>query len=88
MNVNSLLRTHWMTGDFSWPRTKIARRRCKRLLLERERRQKASIYPSSVRFRSGDGRRGEVRRAAGIPAGAAGDKGEFTALVLDVDIPA
>ena len=50
--------------------------------------QEVSTYPSSARFRFGDGRLGDVRRAADIPVGVAGGEGASTAFVLDVDIPA
>ena len=41
-----------------------------------------------ARFRLGDGRLGEVRRAADTPAGFAGRRGKFTAFALEADIPA
>ena len=50
--------------------------------------QKASTYPSSARFRFGDGCQGEVRRAADIPVAVVGRRGKFTAFVLGADIPA
>ena len=43
--------------------------------------------PSRARFRFGDGRLGEVRRAADSPVWVAGNKGKFTAFVLAADIP-
>ena len=57
-------------------------------LLERKGRRKVSTYPSSTRFRFGGGRLGEVRHAADIPEGIAENKGKFTALAPDADIPA
>ena len=42
----------------------------------------------SARFRVGSGRLGEVRHAAGIPVGVAGNTGKFAAFMLDSDIPA
>ena len=56
--------------------------------LEKNGRQEVSTYPSSARFRSGVGRLGEVRHAAGIPVGIAGRKGKFTAFMPDPNIPA
>ena len=50
--------------------------------------QRAPTYPSTARFRFGDGRLGEVRHAVDILAGVAGKKGNFTAFVLEADIPA
>ena len=41
-----------------------------------------------MKFRSGDGRLGEVRQAAGIPVGIAGNRGRFTAFALGADISA
>ena len=49
--------------------------------------QRVSTFPASARFRFGDGCLGEVRRGAGLPAGIAGGKRKFPALVLDSDIP-
>ena len=49
---------------------------------------RVATYPSRERFRFGDGRLGEVRYAADIPAGIAGNRGVSTAFVLDADIPA
>ena len=51
-------------------------------------RRKVSTYTSSARFRFGGGRRGEVRRAADILVGIAGNKGKITAFALGADIPA
>ena len=47
-----------------------------------------STNPSSARLHFGDGRLGEVRRAADIPAGIAENKGKFPAFALDADFPA
>ena len=47
-----------------------------------------SSYPSSARFKFGDGRLGEVGPAAGITAGIAGCMGTLTAGVLEAEIPA
>ena len=44
--------------------------------------------PPQARFRFGDGRLGEVRHAADVPVGIAGNKGMFTAFELDGDVPA
>ena len=41
------------------------------------------FYLACARLKSGDGRLGEVRCAADIPAGIAGNPGKFTASVLD-----
>ena len=49
---------------------------------------RVTTYPSKARFRFGDGRLGEIRRAADTSVGAAGNRGKFTALVLEADIPA
>ena len=43
---------------------------------------------ASAQFRFGSGRLGDVRHAAIIPVGTGGNKGKFTALSLEVDIPA
>ena len=51
-------------------------------------RREVSTYPSSARCHSCDGRLGDVRHAADIPAGIAGSTGEFTASALDADMPA
>ena len=45
-------------------------------LLEKSDYPEVSSYPSTALFRSGDGRLGEVRHAADIPAGLARNKGE------------
>ena len=47
-----------------------------------------STYPSSARFRSGDGGLGEVLHAADIAVGIAGSQGKFAAFAPDRDIPA
>ena len=57
-------------------------------ILERRGIPRVATYPSKARFRFGDGRLGEVRYAADIPAGIAGNRGVSTAFVLDADIPA
>ena len=57
-------------------------------LLEKYGFQRVSIYPSKARFRFGDGRLGEVRPAADIPVGIAGNMDKFNAFVLDAHIPA
>ena len=49
---------------------------------------RVSTYPSKAWFRSGDGRVGEVRHAADIPAGVARNKSTFTAFVLEAATPA
>ena len=54
-------------------------------LLDKTGRQKAPDYASSARL--GDGRLGEVRHTAGIPAGIAGSADSFTPFALDADIP-
>ena len=48
----------------------------------------ASTYQAHATSKFGDGRTGEVCRAADIGVGAAGIKGVFTAFVLDSDVPA
>ena len=50
--------------------------------------REAPTYPAPARFRFGDGQLGVVQRAAGIPVGIAGGKGELTACVLDAETPA
>ena len=55
---------------FRWP----VRRN---LLSEKRGRQKVATYPSSARFRFGDGRLADVRHAAGIPADIAGSQGDI-----------
>ena len=50
--------------------------------------QRVSTYPSKARFRSGNGIVCEARYEADTPAGIAGNKGKFTACVLDADTPA
>ena len=57
-------------------------------ILEQRGYRKVSTCPSPTSFRFGDGRQGEVRRAADTPVGAEGSKGKFTASVLDTDSPA
>ena len=49
---------------------------------------RVSTYPAQARFEFGDGRMGDVRFAANITVGIAGAEGNFTAFVLDADIPA
>ena len=57
-------------------------------LLEQHKFQRVPAYPSQTQFHFSDGRVGDVRYAADIPAGVAGDKGKLTAFDLDADIPA
>ena len=57
-------------------------------ILERYEIPRATTYPLKARARFGDGRRGEVRRAADMPVGIAGNGDKFTAFELDADIPA
>ena len=57
-------------------------------LLEEKGCQKASPDPSAARVRFGDGRLGEVRRAADILVGIAGKKGIFAAFASDAGAPA
>ena len=45
-----------------------------------------NAYPSTARFKYGDGRVGEVRYAAEIKVGIAGRRASVTALVMDADI--
>ena len=55
-------------------------------LLGKKGRQKVSTYPASARGRFGDGRLGDVRHAADIPACISGSQGNFAAFALDADI--
>ena len=48
----------------------------------------ATTYQAHATFKFGDGRAGEVCRAADITVGVAGVKGVFTAFVLDSENPA
>ena len=57
-------------------------------ILERRGIPRVTTYPSQARFRFVYGRLGEVRYAADIPVGIAGNTGMFTASVLEADIPA
>ena len=57
-------------------------------LLARRGVPKVSTYQAHATFKFGDGRTGEVYRAADIAVGVAGIKGVFAAFVLDSDIPA
>ena len=57
-------------------------------LLKRHGFQRVSANPSKARFISADGRVGDIRHAAGTPAGIAGNKGKLTAFLLGADIPA
>ena len=57
-------------------------------ILQREGFRPVSTYPTSARFKFGDGRLGEIRQAADIPAGIAGNAGKITAFVLEAIIPA
>ena len=45
-------------------------------------------YPSSARYKFGDGRIGEVEHESDIEVGNAGRRGAFTAFALDAEIPA
>ena len=56
--------------------------------LGRNRLRRVPAYPSKAGFRFGDGRLGDVRHAAYVPAGIPGSKDRFTAYVPDADIPA
>ena len=47
-----------------------------------------STFPAKARFEFRGSRMGEVRCAAEITVGVAGNKGSFTASVLDADLPA
>ena len=51
-------------------------------------RPPAKIMPAFARSRYGDGRVGDVRRAASIPIAIAGATGHFMANVVDADVPA
>ena len=66
---------------FSWlaPRNRI---------LERRGIPRVAAYPPQARFRFGDGRFGEVRRAVDILAGIAGNKGAPAAFAPEGGIPA
>ena len=57
-------------------------------ILRREGLSRVSTYPASARLKFGDGRLLEVRHAAYIPVGIAGNKGMFSAFALEADIPA
>ena len=50
--------------------------------------RRVTTYPAPARFKFGDGRLGEVRRATDIPVGIPGSEGKFTGVALDADIPA
>ena len=50
--------------------------------------EKVTPYRANATFRFGDGRTGDVGFAADVTVGLAGAKGQFTAFVLDSDIPA
>ena len=54
----------------------------------REECRQVSTYPLSARFRFGNGRLGEVRRAADVPVGFAWGQSIFSAFALDSDIRA
>ena len=47
-----------------------------------------STYPACAQPKFGDGRLGEVRRAAGIPVGIEGNPVEIAAFALEADSPA
>ena len=55
--------------------------RCNRVS-ERHGIPRVTTYPSQARIRFGDGRLGEVRRFADMPAWIAGNEGAFTACVI------
>ena len=57
------------------------------LFLEEKGIAKAAPYPSPGRFKFGDGRAGEVKRAVDIMVGNTGREGAFAALALDAEIP-
>ena len=57
-------------------------------ILEKRGSPRVSTNPSKAKFRSGDGRLGEVRHAADIPVWIAGDKGRYTPFAPGSDIPA
>ena len=50
--------------------------------------EKAVPYPSTARFKFGDGKIGEVQHAADIKVDVAGCTGALKAFVLDAEIPA
>ena len=50
--------------------------------------QKVAPPPTTARLKCGDGRVGEVRRAADTQVGVAGSRGACTAFALEADIPA
>ena len=56
-------------------------------ILERRGIPRITTYPSHARFRSGDGRLGDVRHAANIPARIAANKETLNAFALKGDIP-
>ena len=55
-------------------------------ILEKHGFPKVTTYPSEARCRFGDGRPGEVRRAADIPAWNAGNKGSSLRLRWSVTV--
>ena len=57
-------------------------------ILKASGRPQAKITPAFATFRCGDGRVGDVRRAAIIPIAIAGHTGHFMAYVVDAEIPA
>ena len=59
-----------------------------RRMLERQCFPPVSTFLAYARFKFGNGRRGEVRRAADIPVGIGGVTGELTAVALEAGIPA
>ena len=59
-----------------------------RRILKRRGRPRVSTYPTSARFRFGDGRVGDVRHSADIAGGFAGNEGESAAFALEADMPA
>ena len=48
----------------------------------------ARSYPTSARFKFGNGRTSGARFAAGVPVGRGGEHGEFTAFLTETEIPA
>ena len=60
----------------------------RRSLLARHGCPTVSAYPAIARFIFGGGHLGDVRYAADITVGVAGNEGSFAAFVLGADIPA
>ena len=55
---------------------------------EREENPRVTAYAACARYKFGDGRLGEVRRAADISAGIAGSRGKFAPSATEKDISA